>query len=80
MSSANALNLAGGLGAWTGQLDVDQSGMTVTGAIAATIRNEIIQGRNGGSWNGSGGIFSTAAQNNSSLAVGYMDTGSAVTS
>ncbi len=77
-STTNALNIAGSAGAWTGLLDVDETGITVNGASDATIRDEIIEGRSGGSWSGAGGITSTAAHNNAALAVGYLDTGSGV--
>ena len=78
-SNTSALNIAGSLGAWTGLLNVDQTGIIINGAIDATIRNQIIQGRNGGNWSGTGGITSTAAQNNNAqFAVGYVDTGSGV--
>ena len=77
LSATGALNIGGGTGAWTGLLDVDQSGITVTGASTATIRDQIIEGRHNGAWNGLG-ISSTAAHNNSTLAVGYTPSGSGV--
>ena len=73
-TATSALNLAGGTGAWTGSLDVDRTGITVMGASDATIRNQLIEGRNGGSWNGPGGILSAAAHGDSThLGVGYID-------
>jgi hypothetical protein len=59
-----SLTLAGGSGAWTGSLDLNDNDMIVQGAGAtglAVINNEIQQGYHGGNWQGSGGIISSVA-------------------
>ena len=77
LSMTSALNIAGTAGAWTGLLDVDQTGIMVADGNLATIRDEIIEGRHNGTWTGLG-ISSTAASDNSKLAVGYALVGSEV--
>ncbi len=55
------LTLAGSAGAWTGRLDLGNNDMDVPGGSLATVTNQVAQGFNGGAWNGSGGITSSAA-------------------
>ncbi len=82
LSAVSSLNISGTTGAWTGKLDVGQSGILVpSSGGAATIFNQIAQGCNTDvnempHWNGTGGITSSAAaQNPTSYAVGYKDLG-----
>jgi hypothetical protein len=60
------LTLAGTTNAWTGLLNVGQTGLTILGGSDATIRNQIIQGRVKGATDG---ILTSAA----GLVVGYED-------
>ncbi len=70
----NAITLAGTTDAWTGTIDLGKSGILVPTGNGATINDQIKQGRNGGTWNGAGGITSSlAASNPSEYAVGYSE-------
>ncbi len=63
-STANALTIAGTTNAWTGDLDVGASGITLSNATlaeAATVANELKEGYSGGTWAGAGGITSSFA-------------------
>jgi len=75
VTGVGGLNLSG-----TGLVDVTNGGMTVaSGLSAATLVAKLIEGRNGGTWDGTSGITSsvTAAQvaNFEMRAVGWMDNG-----
>jgi hypothetical protein len=56
-----ALNIAGNNNNWQAKLDLSNNDLDVTAGNLSTITNQIAQGYNGGKWNGSEGIVSTAA-------------------
>jgi hypothetical protein len=59
-----ALSLAGSAGNWTGLLDLNGNDLEVQSGDFSTINDQLSQGyyaASGGSWQGSGGIISTAA-------------------
>ncbi len=59
-----------------GLVDVGLGGLTITtGQTAETIVAAIVAGRDGGSWNGTSGITSSAAATQSERAVGWLDNG-----
>jgi hypothetical protein len=60
---SGGLSIAGTNGNWTGLLDLTNNDMRLAAANAtlATVTSQIRQGYNGGAWNGSGGIISSAA-------------------
>ncbi len=63
VSTATTLSIAGATGAWTGDLDVGQSGITLSSATlpeAATAANQLREGYLA-SWGGTGGITSSFA-------------------
>jgi len=75
VTGVGGLNLSG-----TGLVDVTSGGMTVaSGLSATTLVAKLLEGRNGGTWDGTSGITSsvTAAQvaNFEMRAVGWMDNG-----
>jgi uncharacterized delta-60 repeat protein len=55
------LSLAGTSGAWTGRIDLGKNDLDLVGGNLATVSNQIHQGYANGSWNGTGGITSSAA-------------------
>jgi autotransporter-associated beta strand protein len=55
------LSLAGTSGAWTSKLDLGNNDVVVNNGSLSLISNQVAQGYAGGSWNGTGGIMSTAA-------------------
>jgi fibronectin-binding autotransporter adhesin len=59
--STNNLNFAGTNSAWNGRLDLTNNAMIVHSGSIGTVFNQIAQGYNGGAWNGTGGIISSAA-------------------
>jgi fibronectin-binding autotransporter adhesin len=64
----NSLSMAGSTGAWTGKFDLGNNDLDIHNASLATVTSQVQQGYNqagGGNWNGSGGISSTAAANDS---------------
>ncbi|MGO9115609.1 MAG: PEP-CTERM sorting domain-containing protein [Thermoguttaceae bacterium] len=63
-SSANALSISGNTAAWTGDLDVGASGITLSNATSAEVpivESLIKAGYAGGTWAGTTGITSSAA-------------------
>jgi fibronectin-binding autotransporter adhesin len=72
-NSAGALTING-----TGQLDLNNHDLLTT-TTAATVRQYLVNGYNGGSWNGTGGISSTVAGNSGGTrALGYASSTDAV--
>lgn len=67
--------------AQTGRIDLGTGRITVAagGFDAAAIRRLIVAGRNGGDWNGTSGIMSTAAPAGSQRAVGFRENGGVLT-
>ena len=59
------LSLAGTTGAWTGTLDLGTGQLDLAGNTLAMINNQVAQGYAGGTWQGGGGILSTAAASDS---------------
>jgi autotransporter-associated beta strand protein len=57
----SGLSISGATGAWTGTVDLTNNEMVVRNGSFATVLNQIVQGYAGGSWQGSGGILSSAA-------------------
>ena len=55
------LSIAGTAGAWTGKLDLINNDMVVRGGSLATLTSQVAQGYANGTWQGSGGIVSSAA-------------------
>jgi autotransporter-associated beta strand protein len=78
----SALSLAGATDSWTGKLDLNNNALDVSASSASisTITNQVKQGYAGGTWQGSGGITSSAAAADSThltaLGVLYNDNGS----
>jgi autotransporter-associated beta strand protein len=66
-SGATPLVFAGSTGAWQGQLDVTNNDLDLKNGSLATITSQISEGFNGGTWNGSGIVSSTAANDISHL-------------
>ncbi len=66
-----SLSFGGSAGAWLGKLDLNDNDMIVHNGDPATIASQISAGYNGGGWNGSTGITSSAAAaaGNTALAV-----------
>ncbi len=67
------LTFSGSLGAWTGKLDLGNNDMIITGGGAtelANITDQIKQGYNGGTWNGTGGMYSSLAAGTKNTAIG----------
>jgi hypothetical protein len=64
--SVGGLSLSGVTDAWTGKLDLANNDMIVNLGNLATITNQVAQGFNGGTWQGGGGIVSSAASADSS--------------
>jgi hypothetical protein len=62
--TTGGLTIAGASNSWTGKLDLNNNDMDIPGGNLATLTNQIFQGFNNGRWNGSGGIVSTSAANN----------------
>jgi autotransporter-associated beta strand protein len=65
-SRVNAVAIAGGTGAWTGKLDLKDNTLIINSADAATqaaalatLRDQILSGRAGGTWTGNGITSST---------------------
>jgi autotransporter-associated beta strand protein len=67
----NAVTLAGTTGAWTGQLDLTNNDMVVTGSVLPVVYNQVQQGFNaaagGGNWKGNGITSSAAASDTTHL-------------
>jgi uncharacterized delta-60 repeat protein len=59
--AGTGLSLAGSSGAWTGRVDVGKNDLDLVGGNLATVSNQIHQGIANGTWNGAGGITSSAA-------------------
>jgi chondroitin AC lyase len=59
--ATSALILPGTINAWVGELDLGSNDLIVHNGNLATITNQLQEGDNGGSWNGTSGIVSTAA-------------------
>ena len=89
-SAIGSLNFGGTTGAWTGLANLGGTGVAITGAMittnsagltdAPTVRSQLIQGYNNGTWTGTAGITSSlAAANTANLSVGYYVSGSIVT-
>jgi fibronectin-binding autotransporter adhesin len=71
----NNLNIAGSSGNnWTGLVDLNNNDLTIHTPTVSNVFDQIQQGFHGGAWNGTGGITSTAAANNSThlTAVGFI--------
>ncbi len=64
--AAGGLTIAGTTDHWSGTLDLNNNDLDVPGGSLADLTNQIKLGFNGGSWNGPGGIISTAAVSDSS--------------
>jgi endonuclease/exonuclease/phosphatase family metal-dependent hydrolase len=64
--TSSALTFAGQTNAWQGQLDLTTNDMDIVQGNLASITNQIREGFNGGKWNGSAGIISSAAAGSSS--------------
>jgi autotransporter-associated beta strand protein len=60
----SSLTLAGSTGAWTGIVDLGNNDMVVRGGSVSTVTNQVASGFAGGTWQGSGGILSSAAAAN----------------
>ena len=76
VNSVRALVLGGSTGAWTSKLDLDNNSLIVARDVAdpnpfADVADQIKQGYNGGAWNGTGGITSSAAAAAGDTALGY---------
>jgi autotransporter-associated beta strand protein len=63
------LAFAGGTNTWAGRLDLSSNDLIVQGGSLANVTNQLKLGFNAGSgyWNGSGGIISTAAANDTNF-------------
>jgi len=59
--TGTGLAIAGTTGNWTGSLNLANNDLDLPGASLATVSDQVKQGYNGGTWNGSDGIASTAA-------------------
>ncbi len=55
------VSLAGTTGAWTSKIDLSNNDMIVQNGSLSTLTDQVRQGYNAGSWNGTGGITSVAA-------------------
>ncbi len=71
-----SLALGGSSGSWQGQFDLSANDLIVHNGNLATITNQLAQGYDGGAWNGSGGIISSAAAGDTSLGVVLNSNGS----
>jgi hypothetical protein len=71
-----AVSVASVTTAGSGQLDITNNSMVVTGSNLAAVQASITSGFNGGAWNGAGINSSTAAADaNGVTAIGYADNG-----
>jgi fibronectin-binding autotransporter adhesin len=61
----SSLTIAGSTGAWTGKLDLVNNDLVVQNGNLAQITNQVAQGFAGGFWDGTGGIISTSASEDS---------------
>ena len=61
---ASSLSIAGATNAWTGKLDLSNNDLDVQNGNLAMLTDQLRQGYDGGTWNGSGGIISSAAAAN----------------
>jgi hypothetical protein len=59
------LSIAGSAGAWTGRLDLGANDLDVSNDSLATLTSQLTQGYANGTWNGTGGIVSSAAASDS---------------
>jgi hypothetical protein len=57
------LTIVGSSNSWTGKLDLNNNDADLPGASLFNTSNQILQGYNHGKWNGTGGIVSTSAAN-----------------
>jgi hypothetical protein len=57
------LTISGNVNAWTGKLDLNNNDADLPGVALSNVSNQILEGFNQGNWNGSGGIISTSAAN-----------------
>ena len=55
------LNFSGYTNNWTGKLNLANNDMTITAGNLGDISNQLLEGSNGGAWNGAGGITSSKA-------------------
>ena len=62
----SSLSIAGATDAWTGRVDLNDNAMLIQNGDIAMVTNQVKQGYNSGTWNGSGGFVSTSAAQNSS--------------
>jgi hypothetical protein len=60
------LTLAGSSGNWGGKLDLTNNDAIVQSGNIAQLTNQVLQGYNGGNWQGSNGITSSSAATNTS--------------
>jgi hypothetical protein len=60
----SALTFAGYTNNWTGKLDASNNDLDIKGGSIGDISNQIAEGFSGGTWQGSGGIISSAAASN----------------
>ncbi len=69
----SGLSIAGSTGAWTGKFDLGNGDLDVQNGNLMTITSQLRQGYNGGGWNASEGITSSAATDTTHLtALGVM--------
>jgi hypothetical protein len=62
--ATGGLSIACTLNSWTGKLDLANNDLDVPGGNLATLTNQLKEGYNSGNWNGTGGIVSSSATNN----------------
>ncbi len=64
LNATAGISIAGTTDAWTGKLDLANNDLDLPGASLAAVTNQIKQGYNAGTWNGSGGILTSSAAAN----------------
>jgi hypothetical protein len=57
----STLSFAGTSGSWVGKLDLTNNDLIDPGGSLASVTNQVLEGYNGGRWNGGGGILSSTA-------------------
>jgi hypothetical protein len=63
--TASSLSLAGATNSWTGHLDLANNSLDLESGTLSTVTNQVKQGYAGGTWQGTGGITSSAAAGDS---------------
>jgi autotransporter-associated beta strand protein len=62
--ATGGLSISGSLNNWTGKLDLTNNDLDVPNGNLTTLTNQLKQGYNSGTWNGTGGIVSSSAAAN----------------